>query len=416
MDATPPLRVGVIGGGIVGICSALALREAGHAVTVIERHQPGQGTSSGNAGVISPWSIAPQAMPGIWRAIPGMVLRPYGAAGVALSHGPRYLKWLVRFLREARPARVAANANAMHVLCDDSPALYRQLLAGTGHENLIADSMYVHAFRDPGSADINALGYRLRIEKGADVEQIGGDALRQLEPALSRAFKSAILIKGQARALDPGKIGAVLADKLVSQGGQIEQGTVSALSQQDHGWSVVTDAQTHIFDKVVLAAGAWSAKLLAPLGIKVPLAAERGYHVAYPDTGLTLNNSIMDVAGHAVASSMNGALRVAGIAEFAGTETPPNPRRIEAVRRTAVAMFPELEGQRFDSWMGVRPSFPDSLPILDEVAGRPGLICAFGHSHYGLMMAPKTGRFVASLASGLPQNINTAAYSASRFL
>lgn len=408
-------RVGIIGGGIVGICSALSLQEAGHTVTLIERDDPGQGASFGNAGVISPWSVVPQAMPGIWKSIPGMVLRPYGPAGVNLSDGPRYLPWLFEFLRQANPQKVRANADAMHYLCGDSVSLYRQLLAGTGHENLITDSTYIHAFRRAKDARIDGLGYQLRIEKGADIERIGKQALQELEPALSRQYEAAILIKGQARARDPGKIGTVLAKKFVASGGQVLKAEVTSLDRTGDVWRVAMDADTLTFDKVVVAAGAWSAKLLAPLGLKVPLAAERGYHVSYPNAGLALNNSIMDVDAHVVASSMDGALRVAGIAEFAGTDTPTNPRRVEAVRRAAVRMFPDLEGQAFTPWVGVRPSFPDSLPMLDEAAKHPGLICAFGHSHYGLMMAPKTGRVVADLVSDVRQNVDISSYALGRF-
>lgn len=354
-------------------------------------------------------------MPGIWKTIPGMLLRPYGAAGVVPSHGLRYLPWLAEFLRQSNPEKVKANADAMYYLCSDSISLYRQFLDGTGHENLITDSTYVHAFRRAKDARIDGLGYQLRIEKGADVERISAQALRALEPALSQKYQAAVLIKGQARARDPGKIGAVLARKFASNGGQVLKAEVTSLDRRDGVWKIATDVDALTCDKVVVAAGAWSAKLLAPLGLKVPLAAERGYHVSYPKAGLELNNSIMDVDRHVVASSMDGALRVAGIAEFAGTGTPPNPRRIEAVRRAAVSMFPALDGQEFTPWMGVRPSFPDSLPMLDEISEHPGLICAFGHSHYGLMMAPKTGRVVADLVAGVHQNVDMSPYMIERF-
>ncbi|WP_368185663.1 NAD(P)/FAD-dependent oxidoreductase [Aestuariibius sp. HNIBRBA575] len=408
-------HVGVIGGGIIGICAAISLLDTGHRVTLIERDAPGQATSFGNAGIISPWSIIPQAMPGIWKQIPGMLLRPNGPAGVSMRQGPGYLPWLIRFLRESRLDRAQANSDAMQLLCGDAVTLYRELLRGTGHDDLIADAMYVHAFRDARNADLSSLGYKMRRQKGADLERIDAADLRDLEPNLSHDFQAAILIKGQARARDPGRLGTVLANKIKALGGQICRETVRDLTPVSGGWDVITNMGTHPFDKVVLAAGIWSAELLRRFNISLPLAAERGYHVSFGDADLHLNNSIMDTDAHAVASSMDGGVRIAGVAEFTGIDAPPNPGRLRALKQIAQSMIPDLKHKTPDTWMGIRPSFPDSLPLIEECKDLPGLICAFGHSHYGLMMAPKTGRIVADIATGTPTNIDLSPFRAARF-
>ncbi len=408
-------RVAVVGGGIVGICSALALLEAGHNVTLIERDAPGQGTSFGNAGVISPWSIVPQAMPGIWKQIPGMVLRPDGPASVSARHSLGYLPWFMRFLKESRAGRAQANSDAMHLLCGDAVTLYRHLLDGTGQDHLVADAIYVHAFRDAKHADLDNLGFQMRAQKGAVQERIGASDLRDLEPALSHDFQAAILIKGQARARNPGRLGAVLAQKILTLGGAIHRTEVKEIAPSDAQWKVTSADGVAHYDKVVLAAGVWSAALLKKLGVTVPLAAERGYHVSFADSGLTLSHSVMDTDGHTVASSMEDGLRVAGIAEFSGPDAPPNPKRLHAVQRTAMAMIPGLKDHTPQTWMGVRPSFPDSLPAIQEVPDFPGLVTAFGHSHYGLMMAPKTGRLVADIIGRVPQNMDISAFAVDRF-
>ena len=147
-NSQPRYDVAIVGGGIIGICSALSLVERGMSVALIDRDQPGQGASYGNAGVISPWSIVPQAMPGVWRKLPGMILRSDGPASVSPRRMLRYLPWLVRFLGAARPENARRNSDAMHLLCSDGPDLYRHHLKGTGHEHLVQDSYYVHASRD----------------------------------------------------------------------------------------------------------------------------------------------------------------------------------------------------------------------------------------------------------------------------
>lgn len=408
--------VTVLGAGIVGICCALSLQDRGLTVRLIDRGAPGQETSFGNAGVISPWSIVPMAVPGIWKSIPGMVLDRDAALSVQPSFWPRMIPWGLQFLRASRADRMRATSDAMEVLCGPSIDLFRRHLAGTGHEDLVVDSWYIHAFRDATKASLAGTGYALRLEKGADVARIEGDELRRLEPALSTQFKAAIVIKGQARARSPGRIATVLAEKLVQNGGTFQQADVTGLARgAGGGWTLHTTGADITCDRLVLAAGVWSAGLLKPLGITMPLVAERGYHVAFPTPSVALNNSVMDVDAKVVASSMEDGLRVAGTSEFGATDAPVNPRKADQLARQARAMLPDLDPAEMRTWMGQRPSFPDSLPALGSVAGQPDLFAAFGHAHFGLMMAPKTGELVADIVSGTPPNIDLSPYDPLRF-
>lgn len=416
MQGNTANEVIIVGGGIVGICSALSLIESKVSVTLIEQNDPGQGASFGNAGTISPWSIIPQAIPGLWTKLPGMVLSKYGAAGVSPLHALSYLPWLMRFLKLCNTESVYRVANSMHILCAESIELYRHHLHGTGHEDLLQDSMYVHAFRNPDEATVSSLGNAIRADKGAEIERIDSSELRRIEPALSHEFKAAILIHGQARALDPGKIGAVLSEKFQKSGGSIVRASVNQLTRKnDSGWIVQTDNDNFSTPKVVVSAGAWSADLLRPLGIRVPLAAERGYHLSFNHANIHLNNSVMDIENHVVASSMSPGLRVAGIADFAKPDSPANVRHYATLRQCARSMIPDLGANEVSEWMGVRPSFPDSLPLIEEIPGQSGLFAAFGHSHYGMMMAPKTGQIVADLVTGALTNQDISDFGSQRF-
>ena len=414
-DHTAP-DVTVLGAGIVGICSALSMAERGLKVRLIDRDDPGQATSFGNAGIISPWSVVPQSMPGLWKKVPGWLLDPLGPVTVKPSYLPRMAPWGLRFLYEGRASRVDAVADAMDLLNRDCVDLFRLHLTGTGHEDLIRNSYYVHAFRDDNAADTNSVDYRMRRDRGAEIERIGTSELRQLEPALTPDFKAAILIKGQARALSPGRIGAVLADKLRAMGGEILRQSVRAiLPQEGGGWRYVTDQGEENTPQLVLAMGVWSAELLKPLGIHIPMESERGYHVSFSDPGVELNHSVMDMDMKFVASSMEEGLRVAGTAEFAGLDAPINQKRLDGLVQLARGLLPDLRAGEFTTWSGQRPSLPDSLPCIGEIDGFPNLIAAFGHSHYGLMMAPKTGRIVADLVSGAPSNTDLSPFAATRF-
>ena len=409
-------EVTILGAGIVGICTALSLVERGLTVRLIDRDDPGQATSFGNAGVISPWSIVPQSMPGVWKNIPGWLIDPLGPVSVRPAYLPRLAGWGLRFLAEAREARVREISAAMELLNRDCVSLYRQHLAGTGHEDLIRDSYYIHVFRNADAASLDSLDNRLRRAAGAELERVGPADLRALEPALSHDYKAAIVIKGQARALSPGRIGKVLAEKFQRLGGLLQRASVREIRPAEGGgWTCVTDAGHVTTPKLVLAMGVWSAELLKPLGIRIPLQSERGYHVSFTAPGITLNNSIMDTERKYVASSMEDGLRVAGTAEFAGLDAPINEKRLQGLVTLARGLSPDLNTDPHTTWSGQRPSLPDSLPCIGEIDGLPDLISAFGHSHYGLMMAPKTGRLVADIATGTAANVDLSPYRATRF-
>ena len=411
----PSEPVTVLGAGIVGICCALSLAERGVAVTLIDRGDPGQETSYGNAGVISPWSFVPQSLPGIWKQLPKLMFGTYRPLSVRLGYWPKMIPWGLRFLGNGRKAKVWETAEAMEFLCAPSVSLYRRHLQGTGSEHLVRDSLYVHAFRDGSKANLDAIDYRIRSEKGAELELVGSDELRRVEPALSRDFQAAVLIAGQARALSPGRIGAVLAEKAKALGVKVLRAEVRALKRHDDGWSIDCGAERQAAKRLVLAMGAWSADLLRPLGVTIPLATERGYHLEFPTAGIEINNSVTDTDAKTVASSMEGGVRVAGQAEFADVDAVPDPAKKTRLLSQALSAWPDLKTEDARFWMGRRPSFPDSLPMIGEFRELPGLYASFGHSHYGLMMAPKTGEVIADLLTGRRPNIDLAAVSTGRF-
>lgn len=406
----------IIGGGIVGLCTALSLVEDGVRVRIIERDPGGEPASSGNAGVISPFSVVPQSLPGLWRRIPRWLLDPLGPVALRPSHLPRFLPWALKFLANGRREKVLRISEAMHQLNHQNVDLYRRHLAGTGREDLIRESCYVLAARDPEALRLDAFEHDLRRAKGARIERVGDARLREIEPALSPDFKGAIVIHGQARAVSPGAICAVFRQRLLEAGTDFVDAEVRRLCPvPDGGWAVETVGGVIEARRVVIAAGAWSAKLLEPLGVKVPLEAERGYHVRFADTGATLENSVMDVDMKIVVSSMSDGLRAAGTAEFAGLDARPDMRRAEKIAAMTRRMIPGLNGAVETHWSGIRPSFPDSLPAIGKIGAFDGLFAGFGHSHYGFMMAPQTGRLLAATVQDKAMNVDMEPYRPTRF-
>lgn len=405
----------VVGAGIVGICTALSLQERGKKVTLIDPNPPAEQASYGNAGVISTWSCVPQSMPGLWKNVPKWLLDPEGPVSLRWSYLPKFLPWMFRFFAAGRADRIPAIADAMLQLHRPTVDLFRHHLAGTGHEDLVRDSMYVFVYRDPANLNLEGLEWRIRRERGVPFEQVDAATLHDVEPDISDDYKAAVLIKGQGRAYDPGAIGKALAKKFERQGGTMLQARVLALKPRDGMVELQTDQGMKIADKVILAAGPWSANLLKSHGLNVPLEAERGYHIVFTDPGVTLNNSIMVTDSKFVASHMATGIRCAGTAEFAGLDHPPDYRRAHVLAGPARRLLPGLNTEAREVWFGQRPSFPDSLPAIGEVPGLPGVIAAFGHGHTGLTAAPMTGRIAAMVAVGDTPNIDISAYSLNRF-
>ena len=406
----------VVGAGIVGICAALALQDKGFKVSVIDRDGPAEGTSHGNAGVISPWSCVPQSMPGLWKQVPKWLLDPQGPLAVRWTYLPRLAPWLVKFFQAGAAHRLPAIADAMLAVNQPSVDLYRQLLADTGEEALVRDCYYLHVSRSPAGADPRDLAWTLRRERGVPFEVLAPGEARELEPELSADIKSAIVIKQQGRTVNPGRLGKVLAAKAEGRGARFVRGRVLRIVPgADTTYRIETDQGAHAAGTVILAAGAWSARLLSELGVRVPLEAERGYHLVFKNPGVTLSHSILDADHKFVASSMEMGVRSAGTAEFAGLDAAPNYRRARVFIGHSKSLLPRLNTDEREEWMGARPASPDSVPYIGPVPGHPGLYCGFGHGHLGLTGAPMTGRMLAALVTGEPLNMDMTPYRLDRF-
>ncbi len=397
--------VTILGAGIIGVCTALSVLEAGFSVTLVDRDEPGEATSFGNAGVISPWSCVPQSLPGLWRQIPRWLLDPKGPAKLRWRDLPQTLPWALSFLRNGRAEKVEQTANAMDGLMQGNVEAYQHYLRGSGDEHLVTESWSITGSRAQQKPDLNDLKWRLRRERGAPIEVVDAGNLREIEPALSPDFRWAVLIKDQGRALAPGPLCKALAKRAVALGARLLRAEVRSLEREaDGALTLQTETGSVATKQLVLCGGAWSLTLLKPLGYQAPMIAERGYHLEFPEPGVSLAHSIQDADAMVYLSSMEGGLRIAGTAEFAALDAPPNYARARVLAPLAKRVVPELNTAGAREWMGIRPSFPDSLPVIGQLKELPKLTLAFGHSHYGLGMAPGTARLVASLLRKEPPN------------
>ena len=406
----------VIGAGIVGVSCALHLLRDGHRVTIVDPLPPGEACSYGNAGCFASYAVLPVSTPGILWSVPAMLLNPNGPLAIRWSYWPALIPWLVDFIRAGRPEQMLAATRALAPLVADSLEQHRDLAREAGIESLVRAAPIVYAYPSEKSLDASMPGWNFRREHGVETRVVRGEALRELEPALSTGFPCAVVIDDCGYATNPSRLVKGLAEHARRRGASLlERRVLDVAPRSDGGVRLSTDDGDMLSDKVVVAAGAWSGILARRFGEPVPLEAERGYHVELHAPGITPRTIVGSPKGKFLATPMEGGLRLAGTAEFAGLDAPPNYRRAESLRHHARTLFPGVNIEDYSRWMGQRPSLPDSLPVIGQSRRHAGVFYAFGHQHVGLTCGPRTGRLVADLISERRPNVDLQPYRIDRF-
>jgi D-amino-acid dehydrogenase len=312
---------------------------------------------------------------------------------------------------------VAEIAEALHALLHGAEEQHRTILRAEGAEDLLVERGQLYLYRDAEHRAKDEAGWRLRREHGLVAEELDRAAIEDLEPEVSPLYARGVFLPGQGHIANPLRHARVVARGVERMGGRVERAEVRALLvEEGRVAGVVTEAGARRADRVVLATGAFSARLLAPLGIEVPLESQRGYHVMLPDPGVTPRRPLVPADRKAFLTPMEEGLRVAGTVEFGGLDRPPTKRRAELLLGDLRRVYPNarVEGAK-PFWMGHRPCLPDSLPALGEAARFPGLWCAFGHGHLGLTGAAPTGALLAAHMLGPRPNASLTPYALERF-
>jgi len=412
------MRVLVVGAGIVGLALAFRLRQEGAEVAVVDPELPGEGGASfGNAGAISSTSVAPLAMPGLLKQVPRMLLDPAAPLHIPARYWLRAAPWLARFVAAARPAAVARAAAALDVLQKLALEQHLALARDIGAPELIVTNGNLYVYRTEAQLAKDKAGLDLRRAHGARIELLDRAGIEALEPGIGPDYRLGVFFPDHGHCASPARYGRAVAEAFLRAGGEIRRDRIRALTVQDgRVTGAGGDAQHHAADEVVVAAGAWSARLLAPLGYRIPLETQRGYHVNLPSSGLSLSRPITPADRKVFITPMEGGLRVAGTVEIAGLDAAPNEARAKLLYDDLAAVFPQARTEGASGfWMGHRPCLPDSVPVIGPARRIRGLWFAFGHGHLGLTGSAPTARMLAPAILGRPANGDLAPYAAERF-
>ncbi len=407
--------VAVVGGGIIGTTAALELQHRGHAVTIIERDEPGAGTAAGSAGYLAWDDIFPIPNPHVIAELPRMLLDKKGPLVIKPSYLPHMIGWGTRFLLAARPSRVRRAIAALSEINRYAEESLVAIAEPAGAQRYLVRETAFHVSQKPESLEDAAAHIPTLRSYGFTVEVIDRETLLAAEPALGENLAGAIAIAGAYRCTNPGAYGAALAQRFRSASGTATHARATAIERNTDAWNVRTTIGNLQAKHVVIAAGAWSGELLRGLGYRVPLESARGYHLMLPRPQVQLSRLIHFNEPHFVATPMEQGLRLAGTVEFAGIDAPPNDYRADMLFDIARAYLPALERDGAVRWMGHRPSLPDSLPVIGPLPRHPGIVGAFGHERRGFLESGITARCIADLVEEKAPPIDLTPFSIERF-
>lgn len=385
----------MIGAGIVGTCIALELQKRGNAVSLIDKDEPGNGCSYGNSGAISVSSIVPLATPGVLASLPRMLIDRESPLRVPIGYLPAAAPWLTRFVLSASPTRVSQSVAKLVSLHDNAIAKHAALAREVGVPELFMQEGHLHLYPDEKSAHGDAQVWQIRERHGFHFEMLDRRGITALEPRIGPRYQVGIYLADHATIRNPARYVAAIAQAFVRHGGQLLRDEVLALTQAQSRWTVKGAQALTTADHIVVAAGAWSRKLLDPLQVRIPLESQRGYHVQFSGAENLISRTVVLADRKIFVTPMEGGLRVGGTVEIAGLVRPPDMRRAAVLERIARETFADLADRPATTWMGHRPCMPDSVPLIGAAPGNPGLWLAVGHGHLGLTDSVNTASRIA---------------------
>jgi len=406
----------IVGAGIVGLASAYKLVEAGRSVLLVDRKGMAEETSRGNAGAFAFSDIMPLATKDVLRKLPKWLSDSLGPLTIRPEYLAQITPWMMRFWRAGWPDRVAAGIKAQAALMRLARTEMEALVASAGIANLVRSDGVLEYYEHEGELRAAQHEIDAKTREGIDVRVVRGAEMRDLQPGIDPRFVAATFIPKWQTVSDPFDFALAIGKAAIDRGVTFRKAEVKALRPLGQGVTVeFTDGTTLAAAKVVVASGAWSRALAAPLGDLIPLDTERGYNTTLPPGAFDLKRQLVFPGHGFVVTPLSTGVRIGGAVEFGGLELPPNFKRSEAMLRKAAMFMPGLKTEGGRQWMGFRPSLPDSLPAIGRSRPSPHILYAFGHGHLGLTQSAATGKLITELVTGAPPSLDLTPFSPQRF-
>lgn len=406
----------VLGGGIIGVSTALHLQQRGRSVALVERHAGvAQETSYGNAGIIERASVEPYVFPRQFGKILKYAFNRSSDARYHFTALPFIAPWLWRYFRASAPQQAEHTARAALPLIERCLSEHEALMAASGAGHLLRKVGWIQLFSSERRRKDAVHHAEVAREFGLGATMLDADGLRKLEPHI-HGVRGGVHLADPGLISDPAALVEAYAALMIAQGGRLLQGDARSLEQTAAGWQVQTTSGRLEARDVVVALGPWAPDVIGTLGYDLPVGIKRGYHMHYaPQGAASLTRTVLDTDGGFCLAPMSRGIRLTTGAEFGLRDTPPTPVQVDQCEPMARRLFPLAERRDATPWMGLRPCMPDMLPLVGRGARHKGLWFNFGHQHHGLTLGPVTGRLLAEMLTGEVPFTDPRPYGAERF-
>ena len=408
------LKIGIIGAGIQGISNGLFLQKKGFDVTIFDRDEPGSPAASyGNAGHFSPYACVLMNRPDILADVPAMLLSSTGPLALKWNYVPKMIPWFLRFIRNCTTKSMMHTAKNMHQILDLALPAYDELFDEIDLEGLVEKKGILYIWNDQ-SLKSRELEIKVRNELGVDQQVVTPKEIHDLEPHIKPFYHGGVYYQYGRHARNPKKILLKLYNLFLKKGGKFLKMNVQDINFDGDKPAIKTETQRFIFDKLVIACGAFSKRLTDNLDEKIPLDTERGYHVHFKGCDHLLNRPVIFSNRGFGITPMEQGLRVVGTVEFGGLNNPLSKGRVKNLINNAKYMLGDLP-EHEDEWMGFRPSLPDFLPVIGPSKNHKNIFYCFGHHHLGWTLGPISGKIIAGMIAEENTNLDLKPYSSLRF-
>ncbi len=406
-------KIGIIGAGIQGVCNALFLQKKGFQVTLFDREEPGSAASYGNAGHFSPYASVPLNRPDVITDVPSMLISSRGPLALKWNYVPKMIPWFAKFVLNCTEQKMMHTAKNMHQILDHSLPAFDELFDEIDLEDLVENNGILYVWTDKNIKS-RELEIKIRDQLGVKQQLVNKKEIHDLEPNLKPFYHSGVFYDYARHARNPRKILIKLFENFINKGGKFLKLNINDIDFDEDKPVLRTETQRFIFDKLVIACGAFSKRLTDKLHEKIPLDTERGYHVHFKDYDHLISRPIVYANRGFGMTPMEQGLRVVGTVEFGGLENSPSKSRIKNLILNAKDMLDGLPDHK-DEWLGFRPTLPDFLPVLGPSKNYKNVFYSFGHHHLGWTLGAISGKIISNMIAGEKTNLDLQPYSSNRF-